>query len=95
MTFRLRTLSKDCPEYIDCETLIDIGFSGLIAYWKPQTMVNLLEFINENQEPPKKQPSQSKKERKPKDATNNEKVDQEVLDSLTEIRVTGNKDLVS
>lgn len=45
VTFKLKSVEKDSPQFVDCETMIDIGFSGLVFYWKPQTMVNLLEFI--------------------------------------------------
>ena len=45
VTFELTTVDKDSPDFNNCETLIDLGFSGLVFYWKPQTMINLLEFI--------------------------------------------------
>ena len=48
VTFELTKIDKESPNFDDCETFIDLGFSGLVAYWKPQTMLNLLEFINEN-----------------------------------------------
>lgn len=41
-------MDKDSPDFNNCETLIDLGFSGLVFYWKPQTMINLLEFIQQN-----------------------------------------------
>lgn len=46
-------MQKESPSFEDCEIFINLGFSGLVAYWKPQTMLNLLEFINENKPPPR------------------------------------------
>ena len=51
-------MAKESPNFFDCETYINLGFSGLVAYWKPQTMLNLLEFINENR-PAKRNDTQS------------------------------------
>ena len=48
-TFSLTTIEKTSPDFTDCECFINLGFSGLVAYWKPQSMLNLLEFINSNQ----------------------------------------------
>ena len=47
-TFELQVVDKDSPDFVDCETFVTLGFSGLVAYWKPQAMLNLLEFIKEN-----------------------------------------------
>ena len=46
VSFKLVNLDKKSPQYTDCETIIDLGFSGLTAYWKPKTMINLVQFIN-------------------------------------------------
>jgi len=46
VTFELEKIEKTSSKFRDCETLVNLGFSGLEAYWKPQMMVNLLEFIN-------------------------------------------------
>ena len=59
MTFALKTIEKKSKDFTDCECQIDLGFSGLVAYWKPQTMINLLEFINENQATTKKRSHQN------------------------------------
>ena len=40
-------LDKKSPQYTDCDTIINLGFSGLTAYWKPKTMINLVQFINQ------------------------------------------------
>ena len=54
MTFEMTSIEKTSPNFSDCESYIDLGFSGLEAYWKPQAMLNLLEFINENQAQPRR-----------------------------------------
>ena len=61
VTFKLETIDKESDKYMGCETIISLGFSGLIAYWKPQTMINLLEFINENSPPPPPKPKKKKR----------------------------------
>lgn len=38
-------MKKDSPNFVDCETMIDLGFSGLETYWKPSAIVNLIDFI--------------------------------------------------
>ena len=48
VTFALTTIDNKSANFNDCETFIKLGFSGLEAHWKPQAMLNLLEFINEN-----------------------------------------------
>ena len=48
MTFELVATDKTSPNFTDCETFINLGFGGLVAYWKPQTMIYLLEFIKDN-----------------------------------------------
>ena len=35
VTFKFRQVEKSSPDFIDCDTFIDLGFSGLDAYWKP------------------------------------------------------------
>ena len=57
VSFRLQHIDPTSPIYQDCETTIALGFSGLTAYWKPRTMINLVQFLNQNQkEAPKKEP---------------------------------------
>ena len=51
VSFELENVDKGSPDFKDCETTINLGFSGLEAYWKPQSIVNLLEFINKQDEP--------------------------------------------
>ena len=48
VSFKLKNVSKISPKFKDCETMIKLGFSGLEVYWKPQSILNLLEFINTN-----------------------------------------------
>ena len=48
VTFELKYVEKTSPEFRDCETFINLGFSGLEAYWKPETMINFLEFFIKN-----------------------------------------------
>ena len=49
VSFKLQNIDKKSPKYVDCETIINLGFSGLTAYWKPKTMINLVQFINQEQ----------------------------------------------
>ena len=35
VTFKFRQVEKSSPDFVDCDTFIDLGFSGLDAYWKP------------------------------------------------------------
>ena len=51
LVFELDQLDKGSPEFVDCETMINLAFSGLEAYWKPNTIVNLLEFVKKNNKP--------------------------------------------
>jgi hypothetical protein len=53
-------VDKTSPDFRDCETFINLGFSGLVAYWKPQTMLNLLEFLNDNKPTPKQKDGDNK-----------------------------------
>ena len=46
VSFKLQNIDKKSPKYVDCTTIISLGFSGLTAYWKPKTMINLVQFIN-------------------------------------------------
>ena len=61
VSFKLVNVDKKSPKYTDCETIISLGFSGLTAYWKPKTMINLVQFINQEQ-----QKETAKKEKKDK-----------------------------
>ena len=56
VTFKLRQIEKSSPDFVDCDTFIDLGFSGLVAYWKPQSMINLLKFIDSHK-PKETEPS--------------------------------------
>ena len=44
MVFQLDQLDKESEEFVDCETMISLGFSGLEFFWKPKTIANLYEF---------------------------------------------------
>lgn len=48
VTFDFLSFEDSSPLFTDVENQIELGFSGLIAYWKPQTMHNLLMFMNKS-----------------------------------------------
>ena len=48
MSLKVISIERSSPLYKDVDTKVNLGFGALHIFWKPKTMVNLMNFLVDN-----------------------------------------------